>query len=59
MASYKSQICAGLCPSERSHRQVARKMRLRLTGTFPGIPLELTCHFMLAEDMMRSLEIHR
>ena len=59
MASYKSPICAGLCASEQSHRQVARKMRLRLTGTVPGSPLELTCHFVLAEGMMRSLEIHR
>lgn len=34
------------------------KLRARLTGNFPGSPLELNFTFTIAEDKIKSLDIH-
>jgi SnoaL-like domain len=44
-------------PLEVSGSGAEVKVRALLTGTFPGSPVELSYHFVLAGDMIRSLEI--
>jgi hypothetical protein len=38
-------------------RENTVKLRARLTGNFPGSPVELDYTFMLANDKISSLEI--
>jgi hypothetical protein len=45
-------------PLEVSESGAEVKVRSLLTGTFPGSPVELTYHFVLAGDTISSLEIH-
>lgn len=45
-------------PLRVSHDGATVKMRARLTGNFPGSPVEVTYTFVLADDKIASLEIH-
>ncbi|RKT22456.1 SnoaL-like protein [Paraburkholderia sp. RAU2J] len=45
-------------PLDLSEDGAAVTMRARLTGAFPGSPVELTYTFVLADGKIASLEIH-
>jgi len=45
-------------PLDLSQDGAAVTMRARLTGAFPGSPVELTYTFVLADGKIVSLEIH-
>ena len=44
-------------PLEAVQDQATVTMRARLTGTFPGSPIEVTYRFVLANDKIALLEI--
>ena len=45
-------------PLSASHEGATATVRARLTGSFPGSPVELTYTFGLVGDKIASLEIH-
>jgi hypothetical protein len=53
----KAKYRYSVLPLEVSRDGATVKMRVRLTGPFPGSPVEVTYTFVLAHDKIASLEI--